>query len=369
MRTTNHVGEIAQMRRLELTSSLLFLLQFSRCINGFVFSQNEHRLAPNVVKRMVFPRARDPHISALKSHEGSSNKMSDHGVNINSKTACRRRDAVLSLLAAPTMGALLMGNPDTSVAYTKVYPNELNANDDGGLDQRQRMINSIREKEERRRSYTPLASSVLERPVGAVLWGSALWLLLGSRSNPLVTPIANVIYDEKDEAWLKDRNEGLFANIPLPLFGILAVVFVVLGFGADSLIQILSEGDRNISLQLAGVSLIGGGALELGRISSGEKKQTRAESDRETQLEQEFEEFANSRLKRGGNCHRNEVVQAFRRYYAKYRQADNPDYPLSDLEIEQLLRGWSRLRGLEMSSAGFYSGLQINKDADVFTAR
>lgn len=361
---------MAKMRRMEIISALLFLLKLSRFIDGFVFSQNEHRLTPKVVKSMVFPMARNSHISALESHEEPTNKVSEHGVNRNSIRACRRRDAFLSLLAAPTMVATLMGNPDTSAAYTKVYPGELNANDDGGaLDQRQRMLNSIREKEERRRSYTPLASSVLERPVGAVLWGSALWLLLGSRSNPLVTPIANVIYDEKDEAWLKDRNEGLFANIPLPLFGILAVVFVILGFGADSLIQTLAEGDRNISLQLAGVSLIGGGALELGRISSGEKKQTRAESDRETQLEEEFEEFAKSRLKKGGNCHRNEVVQAFRRYYAKYRQADNPDYPLADLEIEQLLRGWSRRRGLEMSSAGFYSGLQINKDADVFTAR
>ena len=83
-------------------------------------------------------------------------------------------------------------------------------------------------------------------------------------------------------------------------------------------------------------------------------------------LESEFVEFADKRLRTGGSCHRNEVVAAFRRYYAKYRQADNPSYPLADLEIEQLLRAWSRSRGVEMTNAGFYYGIKINKDADVF---
>jgi hypothetical protein len=113
--------------------------------------------------------------------------------------------------------------------------------------------------------------------------------------------------------------------------------------------------------------LIGAASLELGRIASGEKKMTREEDDRSTELEKEFADFAEKRLLPGGNCHRNEVVRAFRRFNPKYRQSDSVEYPLTDLEIERLLRAWNRSRGNpEMSSAGFYSNLQINNQADVF---
>ena len=130
------------------------------------------------------------------------------------------------------------------------------------------------------------------------------------------------------------------------------------------------DGEVTNSLQLAGVLLIGAGALDIGRIASGEKKQTRNDFDRDTMLEEEFNDFALQRLKPGGNCHRSEVVQAFRRFHAKYRQADNPDYPLNDLEIEQLLRQWNeKYGGAQRSSAGFYNGIQINVDADIVIGR
>jgi hypothetical protein len=87
----------------------------------------------------------------------------------------------------------------------------------------------------------------------------------------------------------------------------------------DRLVLLATEGDANVSLQLASVSLIAGGSLELGRIFSGEKNLTRQELDREMMLEREFDEFAEKRLVKGGNCHRSEVVKAFRRYYAKVR--------------------------------------------------
>ena len=134
---------------------------------------------------------------------------------------------------------------------------------------------------------------------------------------------------------------------------------------------VLAEGSANVSLLSAGVCLISGASLELGRLASGEKGPTRQEFDRSSQLRHEFEDFAASRLKVGGNCHRNDVVRAFRRYYAKYRQEESVEYPLTNLEIERLLRDWNRSRGgiAEMSSAGFYNGVSINDQADVFTQR
>ena len=117
------------------------------------------------------------------------------------------------------------------------------------------------------------------------------------------------------------------------------------------------------------MSLIGGIFLEIGRIASGEKGLTREEMDRAVMLKKEFDEFAERRLIRGGNCHRSDVVKSFRRYHAKYRQADSKEYPLTDLEIEKLLRGWNKFENqgqAEMTSSGFYYGIQINTDSDVF---
>ena len=134
----------------------------------------------------------------------------------------------------------------------------------------------------------------------------------------------------------------------------------MIGFIVDRILLFAVEGDSAICLQLAGVAAINGAFFELGRIASGEKDKSREESDREALLEEEFNEFAANRIIAGGNCHRNEVVVAFRRYFSKYR-TDNESYPLTDLEIERLLKNWNRRVGNEeMSSAGFFSGIQIS---------
>mmetsp|Transcript_29726 Transcript_29726/g.60750 ORF Transcript_29726/g.60750 Transcript_29726/m.60750 type:complete len:431 (-) Transcript_29726:296-1588(-) len=212
----------------------------------------------------------------------------------------------------------------------------------------------------------PAAIRTKKDYLGSVVWAGALWLLAGSRSNPLVTPLANVLYDEEEEPWLKDRNEGLFSPLPPGFLFLMGLVFLCLGVFADRTILLLTEGDSNVTLQLAGVALIGGGSLELGRIASGEKADTRDDSERDEMLANEFQDFAERRLKPGGNCHRSEVVGAFRRFNAKYR-VENDEYPLTDLEIERLLRSWNRAQGNEdMSSAGFFTGIQIDNKADAF---
>jgi hypothetical protein len=303
-------------------------------------------------------------VHEIQSHEMDANMM----IAENDMVPTSRRKALSSLLAVPLVASSTVLKVHEAAAYEKTFPIELTAATDGS-DGRQRRVERIIEKE--KRSISPLAIGPWYKPLSSILWGTALWLLSGSRSNPVVTPLANVLYEESKEAWLKDRNDGLFGDLPAPLYFVLALVFLAAGSVWDEVLYIWTEGDRNLSLQLAGVSLITGASLELGRIASGEKKQTRDESNRSVQLQQEFEEFANSRLLPGGNVHRNEVVRAFRRYYAKYRQADSPveEYVLGDLEVEQLLRAWSRSKGIKMSSAGFYTGIQINQNADVFVSR
>jgi hypothetical protein len=294
-------------------------------------------------------------------------------VNLNDKeqqsvAAESRRQIFQKILATSSAVALtvLSSSPaqPAQAYYDKNYPEEL-VSVDGALDGRTRKKNQVMAEEAERTAAVTLGPRY--KPLTASLWGSALWFLSGSRSNPLVTPVANLLYQGEKESWLKDRNDGLFADLPLPFLFVLITLFVAMGWGMDALIVTLADGDRNISLQLAGVSLIGGASLELGRIASGEKAPTRDEADRDDQLQAEFEEFANRRLTTGGNCHRKDVVAAFRRFNPKYRQADSEEYPLADLEIERLLKAWAlQYSNVERTSAGFYYGISINKDADVF---
>ena len=277
------------------------------------------------------------------------------------------RRSAMTTAAMALMTGILLDKPIPAWAYQKSFPVELDMVDADLKTPRQRAV----EKEQQYKAKSLVTSSnPVNLGLGSLVWGGALWLLTGSRSNPLATPLANLLYSQDDEVWLQDRNDGLFAALPVPLLALLAVVFCLVGLGVHLLIISLAEGSVAISFQLAVVLLIGGATLELGRFASGEKKLTRDDFDRASMLEREFQEFAENRLKLGGYCHRSEVVQAFRRYYAKYRQADSAEYPLNDLEIERLLRDWnSRNAGAQRSAAGFYTGIQINADADVFVKR
>ena len=268
-----------------------------------------------------------------------------------------------SAFASTTLG------PEPAAAYDQAYPVDL---DFQGSD-----LAAIRgeriaaQKAAAKKSREDLTSNpfAIREPkdfLGSAIWAVALWFLAGSRSNPLVTPVANVLYDENEAQWLKDRNENLFAPLPPELLFLMGLIFLVLGVVADRSILFLADGDKDICLQLAGVSLIGGASLELGRIASGEKDVTREEDQRDTMLQEEFAKFAERRLVTGGNVHRSEIVSAFRRFNAKYR-VENDQYPLSDLEIERLARSWNKMQGNDdMSSAGFFTGIKINDQADAF---
>ena len=147
--------------------------------------------------------------------------------------------------------------------------------------------------------------------------------------------------------------------------------FLFLGAVADRSVYFLAEGDADVSLQLGGVAVLSSGFWEVGRLATGKKGGTRAKIEREDRIEKEFMEFADKRLIAGRSTlsvHMSEVVKAFRRFNPKYR-VENEQYPLSDIEIERGVRKWARERGVEMSSAGFFSGVGIDADADAFAPR
>eukprot|EP00557_Chaetoceros_sp_GSL56_P011054 CAMPEP_0176480798 /NCGR_PEP_ID=MMETSP0200_2-20121128/2472_1 /TAXON_ID=947934 /ORGANISM="Chaetoceros sp., Strain GSL56" /LENGTH=320 /DNA_ID=CAMNT_0017876947 /DNA_START=634 /DNA_END=1596 /DNA_ORIENTATION=- len=305
---------------------------------------------------------------ASKSHHNSLHE-------IRSQASIRDRRLFLQNMLVATTASL--GLSPSSEAFEQAYPITLDfENNDTSRNVqtiRQERISVKRAKLNQSRENVlsnPLAFKTKTDVLGALTWSGALWLLSGSRSNPLVRPLANALYDTntKKGAWVKDRNEGLFAPFPIAFSILMGIVFLVLGVFVDRALLLVADGQSSTVLQLAGVSLIGGASLELGRIASGEKMKTREDSERDDTLADEFEEFASKKLifGQGGSVHRSEVIKSFRRYFAKYR-VENNDYPLNDLEIEQLLREWNRKMGnLEsMTSSGFIKNIKINTEAEI----
>eukprot|EP00536_Pseudo-nitzschia_multiseries_P009680 jgi/Psemu1/258313/estExt_Genewise1Plus.C_2780004 len=306
---------------------------------------------------------------------GRPNKIEE----LNISSIQNRKQAMRSIFVAGAVGLLSSTlSPSPSTAFDNTFPVELS-----DVDDRNKIVTiGQRSNSQQRKENAELAKIKMDQNLASfnlrndllpsLTWGLALFFAAGSRSNPLATPLANIVYDEKEEKWLEDRNAGLFSPLPLPFLILLGFVFLILGTITQYVFLQLAEGDSGVCAQLAGVALINGGFFEFGRIASGEKRMTRDEKDRAVQLNEEFDVFAEQRLKQGGNCHRLDIVKSFRRYYGKYRQADSQEYPLTDLEIEKLLRFWNEKKNggkAEMTSSGFYYGIQINTDADVFAAR
>jgi len=329
--------------------------------------------------------------------EGDNNEE-----NEQSSSSQARRQFLSSMLATTTAAVVqsttsttttITVSPQPANAYEQAYPIELTSTPYGIPEtssnsltklQQERLSNKkakvAQTKDElandplgvNQMFYSSSPTTVGLAVSGATMWGLALWLVTGSRSNPVVTPVANLLYDEKEEQWLQDRNAGYFGDLPLSLMIILSALFICLGVLLDRAVYFLTEGDAAVSLQLAGVSVIGGAVWEVGRLAAKEKAPTRVEYEREVLLYQEFDEFASKRLIVGkGSCHRSDVIAAFRRYNPKYRVADSEKYPLADIEIERILRQWNRQFGSrsEMSSAGFFMGITVDGAADAFAPR
>jgi hypothetical protein len=171
--------------------------------------------------------------------------------------------------------------PSASNAFDRSFPNELTDvdqtdNTNSGVligkrsnaQQRKQQAQETKTKmDQNLASFTPKKDFL-----PSLTWGLALFFASGSRSNPLATPLANLLYKPEEEKWLQDRNAGLFAALPWEFLIILGMVFLALGTLTQYTFLQLSDGDSGVCGQLAGVALINGGFFEIGRIARYVKK-------------------------------------------------------------------------------------------------
>mmetsp|Transcript_7477 Transcript_7477/g.16222 ORF Transcript_7477/g.16222 Transcript_7477/m.16222 type:complete len:412 (-) Transcript_7477:101-1336(-) len=297
----------------------------------------------------------------------------------------RSRISRRSMLATVVSAAVLLPSVSTP-ALPQAYPTELSLREgeDDLTKLRSDAISKAKsEQKETKERLKNSPFSITPRDLGgSLVWGTALWFLSGSRSNPLVAPLANLLYGDGEnedgkkveEDWLKDRNLGLYSDLPPAFLLSIGVIFLWLGVALDRLALFVTEGDSGLCLELGGIAMIWGAFFEIGRIASGKKSVTREDYDRGEVLYNEFDEFANARLVCGNKSegyfvHRSRVIGAFRRFNPKYRTAENDQYPLADIEIERLMRAWARRPengSIEMSGAGYFQGVGIDEKSDIF---
>ena len=205
-----------------------------------------------------------------------NDKNDDIISELNGASVLNRKQALRSISSVFAAGVLASTiSPSPSNAFDRNFPDELTDADNdekpmgvligkrSNVQQRkQKAVESKKLLDQNLKSFTPKKNLL-----SSMTWGLALFFATGSRSNPLATPLAKVLYDEKEEKWLQDRNAGLFSDLPLEFLLLLGVIFFILGTLTQYSLLQLSEGDSTVCGELAAVALINAGFFEFGRIA------------------------------------------------------------------------------------------------------
>ena len=205
--------------------------------------------------------------------------------------------------------------------------------------------------------------------LGVVLYlGPDVWLAsIGLESGVRPGRSTELFYGELLNAtdFVDDAREGFLASPPWTVRALTSLTYFGLGGIFKSLTELAFD-DASFVFALAVCALIAESVYEVGRPNT----PTRSEAEATSSLETAFEDFASDRLERAGpqySVHKTEIVAAFRRSVAKYRSADASGVP--DTAIEKIARRWIYANprpGALVTPAGFFKGLKINKEPDVF---
>lgn len=198
---------------------------------------------------------------------------------IGTTSGVQSRKQALRSMSTVVLAGLVSSSiaPSRSNAYDASFPVEL-TDVDKNDEKNTGVLIGKRSNAQQRKLQAEESKKILDKNLAtfsvkkdllpSATWGLALFFGSGSRSNPLVRPLANIIYDEKEEKWLQERNLGLFSSLPIEFLLLQGVIFFILGGLTEYTLLQLSDGDSGVCAQLAGVALINGGFFEIGRIAS-----------------------------------------------------------------------------------------------------
>ena len=167
---------------------------------------------------------------------------------------------------------------------------------------------------------------------------------------------------ESNSTFLVERAAGYAAEPPLVLKAATAACYAVLG-GALEKLLVDALGSSTAFVGAWAVSAAFAGTIyEIGRP----QPLSREKFEEVDGFETAFETFAEKRLDFSSTTAATntiEIIRAFRRTTAKYRNADSS---VADVQIERLAKRWWRQRGGVVTSTGFLKGVALRPEADVF---
>mmetsp|Transcript_24213 Transcript_24213/g.72649 ORF Transcript_24213/g.72649 Transcript_24213/m.72649 type:complete len:285 (-) Transcript_24213:36-890(-) len=166
-----------------------------------------------------------------------------------------------------------------------------------------------------------------------------------------------------NSTFVTEREAGFAAEPPLPLKLATAAVYAALGAAAETLVVDALGSSTAFVGAWAVCACLAGGIYEVGRP----QPLSREEFGEREGFEDAFATFAETRLDTASSSaavNIREIVPAFRRANAKYRNAEYAG--VADVQIERLAKSWWRQRGGVVTSTGFLKGVRLAEEADVF---
>lgn len=197
--------------------------------------------------------------------------------------------------------------------------------------------------------------------LGGILWAISLYfgifqplfqrnsVYFSQPSEWLLYPLAKALQQEQED-WFVNFSEGLQYQTP-PLVDLgRAIFFVLLGFWTNFVIVNSLGGDMFWGWSTGACVALPATLLSFSRI----KRPSREDVDQENTIKQNFETFAEKRLKRivGRVAAESSIVLSFRRSFVEYRSRDQ----ISDKELCKIVRAWV---GYKANIEGDYLGIEL----------
>ena len=197
--------------------------------------------------------------------------------------------------------------------------------------------------------------------LGGILWSIALFfgifqplfqkesVFFSQPCEWLLYPLAKLLQQEKEE-WFINFKDGLQYQTPPTVDFIRALFFLSMGFLTNAAIVNSFGGDLFWGWSTGACLALPAALLSYSRI----RRPSREVVDKENMIKENFEKFAEKKLKRtsGKTAAEASIVLSFRRSFVEYRNKDE----ISDRELSKIVRSWV---GYKTNIEGDYVGIEL----------
>eukprot|EP01031_Cornospumella_fuschlensis_P032687 gene32687-39520_t len=173
--------------------------------------------------------------------------------------------------------------------------------------------------------------------LGIILWTFVLYnglYVTPLRPVDAFIPLVAQLVQQEGSQWYKDFQDGFSCQKP-PLVDFITISFFILaGYLLNSFVNSSLGGDHSWGWSIGACLAIPSGLFSVAKS----KKLTREDAIKQHELEEEFDKFANSRLRRvkGREIAESRLIESFRRHYTPARLEKDVSYAV----LRKVVRRW-----------------------------